>query len=101
MSRSVTALAVVLFACSSVMAIDGKWNFPDRKAIVIDICPHIKITSFSFENTIEGRVASSKHSFRYQWKNVSSAVPPENPLPGCERSSRGTLPWSLNRILPR
>ena len=49
----------------------GTWNFPDRKAIVLDICPHVKITSFKFENTIEGRVSSSMNLFNYQWKNVS------------------------------
>jgi hypothetical protein len=32
----------------------------------------MKITSFAFENTLEGRVASSRNSFTYQWKNVSS-----------------------------
>jgi hypothetical protein len=48
-----------------------KWNFPDRKAIVLDICPHVKITSFAFENTIEGRASTSRNSFTYQWKNVS------------------------------
>ncbi len=50
-----------------------KWNFPDRKAIVLDICPHVKITSFAFENTVEGRVSSSRNSFTYQWKSVGSS----------------------------
>src|SRR5262249_54581154 len=49
------------------------WNFRDRKAIVLDICPHVKITSFTFENTIEEQMSSSRNSFSYQWKNVSSS----------------------------
>jgi hypothetical protein len=50
----------------------GKWNFPDRKSIVLDICPHVKITSFGFENTLEGRGAASRNSFMYQWSNVGT-----------------------------
>ncbi|MBI4560262.1 MAG: hypothetical protein HY706_21955 [Candidatus Hydrogenedentes bacterium] len=50
----------------------GKWNFPDRKAIVLDISPHIKITSFTFENTLEGRISSSRNSFTYQWRNAGT-----------------------------
>lgn len=50
----------------------GGWNFPDRRPIVLNICPHVKITIFAFENTLEGRISSPKNSFRYQWKNVSN-----------------------------
>jgi hypothetical protein len=49
-----------------------KWNFPDRKAIIVDISPHVKIMSFAFENAVEGRAASSRNSFTYQWKNAST-----------------------------
>jgi hypothetical protein len=76
MTRSVLApfTVVVVFVLAPAVATgQGKWNFPDRKAIVLDICPHVKITSFTFENTLEGRVSSSRNSFSYQWKNVSSS----------------------------
>ena len=29
----------------------ARFNFPDRKAIVLDTGPHLKITGFTFENT--------------------------------------------------
>lgn len=66
------AAAIAVFVAPALVSGQGKWNFPDRKAIVLDICPHVKITSFSFENTLEGRVASSRNSFRYEWKNVTT-----------------------------
>ena len=65
-------VALVAFAAPAPVSGQGKWNFPDRKAIVLDISPHVKITSFAFENTLEGRIASSRNSFTYQWKNVGT-----------------------------
>lgn len=65
-------VAFVVFVAPELASSQGRWNFPDRKAIVLDLSPHVKITSFEFENTLEGRVASSRHSFRYQWKNVGT-----------------------------
>jgi hypothetical protein len=56
----------------AISAAQGKWNFPDRKAIVIDVSPHVKITSFTFENSIEGRASSSRNTFSYQWKNAGT-----------------------------
>lgn len=64
--------ATVAFLTPALAVGQFKWNFPDRKAIILDISPHVKITSFSFENTLEGRVSSSRHSFKYEWKNASS-----------------------------
>jgi len=65
-------VAVVAFLMPLLAIGQFKWNFPDRKAIVLDICPHVKITSFAFENAVEGRVSSSRNSFTYQWRNVST-----------------------------
>jgi hypothetical protein len=67
-----SAAALIVLLVPTLASAQGKWNFPDRKAIVLDISPHVKITSFAFENTIEGRSASSRHSFTYQWKNIST-----------------------------
>jgi hypothetical protein len=64
------AVGVLIFA--ALASGQNKWNFPDRKAIVLDISPHVKITSFAFENTIEGRAVSFRHSFTYQWKNAGT-----------------------------
>lgn len=50
----------------------GKMELPRPQGPVLDICPHVKITDFRFENTLEGRVSSLRNSFHYQWKNVSA-----------------------------
>lgn len=68
------ALLISSLACPSAVLAQGKWNFPDRKAIILDISPHVKITSFSFENTLEGRVSTSRNAFNYKWHNTG-AVP--------------------------
>ena len=66
-------LTIVLMLALAPTATIGqvRSNFPDRKAIVLDICPHVKITKFTFENTTEGRTYSSRNTFSYEWKNVS------------------------------
>jgi hypothetical protein len=73
--KRVSSLAAVLIALAFVyspqaFAQGGRYNFPDRKEIVLDLCPHVKITNFAFYNTIDGR--SPQNVFRYDWKNVSS-----------------------------
>jgi hypothetical protein len=72
--RTVVGFIAVALAClTPELAVgQGKWNFPDRKTIILDISPHMKITSFAFENTLEGRVSTSRHTFKYEWKNASS-----------------------------
>jgi hypothetical protein len=68
------ALALVVLACSlspGALAQQGPFNFPDRKAIVLDICPHVKITNFLFYNTLDDR-RSQENIFTYDWKNVSN-----------------------------
>ena len=57
---------IVALVIPALASAQFKWNFPDRKAIILDISPHVNITSFAFENTMEGRVASSRNSFTYQ-----------------------------------
>jgi hypothetical protein len=66
-----TLIAFSLTSSGGAFA-QARWNFPDRKAIVLDVCPHVKITSFTFENTLEGRTTSSRNSFTYGWKNVGT-----------------------------
>ena len=49
--------------------------FPVRRMTPEDfrrVCPHLKITSFTFENTLEGRTSSARNSFSYKWKNLSN-----------------------------
>lgn len=67
-----TLAGAVMVLTPFLASAQGRWNFPDRKAIVLDISPHVKITSFAFENTLEGRVASSRNSFTYQWRNAGT-----------------------------
>jgi hypothetical protein len=68
--RSLVTLALV-FCFSSMAFAQGRFNFPDRKEVVLDICPHVKITNLAFYNTTDNR-NSPEHRFRYDWKNVGS-----------------------------
>ena len=47
-------------------------NFPDRKAIVLNVCPHVEISKFSFQN----RYADRRNRFEQNmsWKNVSNQL---------------------------
>jgi len=66
-------LAIVLVASLPLAAsAQGKWNFPDRKAVILDVSAPVKITSFTFENTVEGRISSSRNTFSYQWQNAAA-----------------------------
>jgi len=74
-----TKVVLAFFALSTALVLpltstaQGKWNFPDRKALVLDLSPHIKITNFTFENSLEGRISSSRNTFSYQWKNSGTS----------------------------
>ncbi len=67
----------VLIACMSLAITAGAaQNYPDRIAHVINISPHVEITSFSFANQDRdrGRGLSSDTRFvaNYSWKSIST-----------------------------
>lgn len=40
------------------------YDFPDRRALMMDTCPHVKLTDFHWKNF------SERHLFNYSWTNV-------------------------------
>lgn len=45
-------------------------NFPDRKAIILNTCPHVELSNFSFANRYADR--RSRFEQHLSWKNVGS-----------------------------
>lgn len=64
----VAGFAGVLAPCAAV-AQDSKYNYPDRKPIIVNICPFVELSNFLFQNTYaSGRgVHFETHMF---WKNI-------------------------------
>ena len=62
------AVVVLLAAAFPVSAQDS--NFPDRKAVILNTCPYIELSNFSFAN----RYADRRNRFEQHlsWKNVGS-----------------------------
>ena len=50
------------------------YNFPNRKAIMLDTCPFVKLTEFRWDNFTDKRTYASKHEFRFAWTNVGEQV---------------------------
>lgn len=52
-------------------------NYPGRKAVVVNNCPHVELSGFSFENRVErGEIRPVQH---VNWKTVS-----DQPFVACE-----------------
>ena len=49
--------------------VNGAQNYPDRKAYVINICPHVEITSFSFAN--QDRERRTQVVTNYSWRSTA------------------------------
>ncbi len=43
-------------------------NFPTRRAMIANVCPHLKLSDFSFENYADGRLSRNKAMFA--WENI-------------------------------
>lgn len=63
----VAAILMVAFSSRSVLAAQ---NYPDRHAYMVNTCPHVEITSFSFENQDRGRDARFVENFA--WKSTAA-----------------------------
>lgn len=48
----------------------SQYSYPNRRAVVADVCPHLKITSFTFQTVYERSMDRFKSN--YSWKNVGS-----------------------------
>lgn len=49
--------------------VNGAQNYPDRKAYVINICPHVEITNFSFGN--QDRDRRTQFVTNYSWRSTA------------------------------
>jgi hypothetical protein len=65
---------ILAFLCASVsLAAAGdytEFNYPSRRALIADSCPHLKITDFSWGNGRDSRTYSAQFSTKYAWENV-------------------------------
>ncbi len=49
------------------------FNYPDRKALTINVCPDVEITSFEFENRRDdARFADVRFRQNASWKNIGT-----------------------------
>ncbi len=60
---------VFLFVISGdrTSAQDGA-NYPDRKALIVNICPHVELSAFSFANRYDR--GSTRFNQDMKWKNI-------------------------------
>lgn len=59
-----------LLFTASLPAVAQDSNFPDRKAVILNTCPHVELSNFSFANRYDGGRTRFEQSLSY--KNVGS-----------------------------
>lgn len=71
--KNTVLILVAMFALGSVnQAVAQDANFPSRKAIILNISPHVQLTDFSFGNTYSDRRTKFQQSIT--WKNGQSSL---------------------------
>lgn len=68
--RSILNVLSFLAAMFSASAFAGDSNFPDRKAVILNTCPHVELSGFSFGNRYADR--RTRFEQNLSWKNVST-----------------------------
>lgn len=66
MIRRTVLLSVFAFACGRALALGQ--NYPDRKAVIINNCPHVELSEFRFQNNYADRRTRFEQDM--QWKNI-------------------------------
>lgn len=59
----------LLFTASLSVAAQNS-NFPDRKAVILNTCPHVELSDFSFANRYADR--RTRFEQNLSWKNIGS-----------------------------
>jgi hypothetical protein len=59
---------LLIFVMAGQLRAESVMNFPDRKALTVDNCPYVRLSSFSFENRYERVGYRSAQSMA--WTNV-------------------------------
>jgi hypothetical protein len=66
--RMLATSILLILVMAGFLHAENVMNFPDRKALVIDNCPYVRLSSFSFENRYERVGYRSAQSMA--WSNV-------------------------------
>lgn len=61
-----STLVIALIVLVSAIA-HAQYSYPTRRALVADVCPDLKITSFSFDDVYER--SSNRFKTSYAWRN--------------------------------
>lgn len=61
---------ILLLLSTSLPAAAQDSNFPDRKAVILNTCPHVELSNFSFANRYADR--RTRFEQNLSWKNVGS-----------------------------
>lgn len=63
-------ILITIITCSfcTILFAEDESNYPDRKALVVNSCPFIELSSFSFENKYEDR--ATRFNQNIKWKNT-------------------------------
>jgi hypothetical protein len=61
----------LLLLCSSI-AVQAQSNFPDRRAIIVNNCPHVELSDFKYGNKTPFSSTVTRFEQDLKWKNVST-----------------------------
>lgn len=61
-------LTITLSLCGRACAQDEPSNYPDRKAAIVNNCPYVELSEFSFANKYEDRRTRFHQDMK--WKNI-------------------------------
>jgi len=71
MKRFAAVLAILgSLACTPLAAQSIDSNYPDRRAYVVNSCPYVELSGFSFQNRYADR--RTRFETKMNWKNVGS-----------------------------
>ena len=66
--RTLILSSILVFVTRGQLQAEDKVNYPDRKPLIVDNCPHVRLSNFSFENRYE---RSSYRFVQYMaWTNT-------------------------------
>jgi hypothetical protein len=71
-TRSIGLTLALLCASVTVASAEeyAGLNYPTRRALIADSCPHLKITAFSWGNGRDSRTYSDRFETKYAWENT-------------------------------
>jgi hypothetical protein len=67
---SVITLAVLICAVAPSLVAQGNTNFPGRRALIVNNCPHVKLSGFNYRNAYES--GSMRFQQDLTWTNAGA-----------------------------